>query len=47
MNEFEDERVLAELEGIHQLLEVLIAQVELNDCCKTEKDEEEESSEEE
>jgi|TARA_Y100001963_G_scaffold92868_1_gene127801 hypothetical protein len=30
MNEFEDERVLAQLEGIHELLEAL---VEVAHCC--------------
>ena len=40
MNEYEDEKVLAQLEGIHELLEVLIACIDRDDyyskeqeCC--------------
>jgi len=33
MNEYEDEKVLVQLEGIHELLEVLVACIDKDDCC--------------
>ncbi len=38
MNEYEDEKVLEQLEGIHEVLEVLISSLDKGDCCSKDDD---------